>query len=356
MARPPLGVRPDLAGLTPYVSPQMPARYRLNTNESPYPPPPEVVAEVFDALRASELNRYPDKDANRLLSALSRHLDWPEQGIWAANGSNEVFMHLLLAFGGPDRTALLFQPTYSLHGLIPRMTGTRVIEAPRGEDFEVDLGAAVALIQEHQPEIVILCSPNNPTGNCEPLSTVERVLDEAPGIVVVDEAYIDFATGDDTVQPLLEDYDNLVMVRTFSKAWRLAGVRLGYLVSAPPLLSDMARVRLPYHLSTITQIFGEVVLRHQRATLDLVADLTKERDRISVGLQRMGVKCFPSKANFLMFQVDEPNEVWEALLERDVLVRNYAGVPGIQNCLRVTAGMPDETDAFLEAMEEAIDA
>lgn len=354
MTKPALTVRHDLASVAPYVSPQQPARYRMNTNESPYAPPPELVREVAAEIEEIALNRYPDRDANDLYDAMSAHLGWPREGLWIANGSNEVFMHLFLGFGGPGRKGMLFEPTYSLHSLIPAIASTKMTELPRAGDFTIDLDRAVESIRRERPEVVIVCSPNNPTGGCEPLPIVRALLAESPGIVVVDEAYIEFAHPQQSVRDLLGEHDNLVLVKTFSKAWRLAGVRIGYMLAHPDLITELARVRLPYHLSAPTQVVGRAALRHAGRTLDLVRSIADERDRIILELQALGVLTYPSGANFVLFEVDEPPIVWQQLLDRGVLVRRYADHPRLQRCLRVTAGLPEETDAFLAAMREIV--
>jgi histidinol-phosphate aminotransferase len=350
----PLSVRDDLAELEPYVSPQQEARYRMNTNESPYEPPDAVMEEVGAELRSARFNRYPDKDAAALLDALAADLGRPKESLWLANGSNEVFLHLFLGFGGPGRTSLTFEPTYSLHTLIPKITGTRTLSQPRDGNFAIDLDRAVDRLRLERPDVVIACSPNNPTGNQEPLTTIEALLEEAPGLVVVDEAYIEFGSPEGSALSLLDEHPNLVVTRTFSKAWRLAGVRLGYMLAHPNLIADLARVRLPYHLSSISQAFGIAALRNRDAMLEAVGALAEERDRMAVELQAMGIMSHPSQANFVLFEVDDPQDTWAGLLERGVLVRNYSGVPGLERCLRVTAGLPEETDAFLSAMGEVV--
>jgi histidinol-phosphate aminotransferase len=356
MAAPSLAVRPDLAGLEPYVSPQLPARYRLNTNESPHPPPVSVGEEIAARVGALTLNRYPDRDASLLRAALAERAAWPEEGVWIANGSNEVLMHLFLALGGPGRRALTFEPTYSLHTLIPRIAGTRTERAERAEDWGVDVDVALRAIEVERPDVVMLCSPNNPSGGCDPRPVVEAVAEAAPGIVVVDQAYGEFAGAEASARPLLGSHPNLVVVKTFSKAWRLAGARLGYLLADPALVHELLRVRLPYHLSAPTQAIGEVALAHQDELLAAVGAVVGERDRIAVELQRMGIVTFPSRANFVLFEVDEPAEVWKALYERGVLIRNYAGRRRMARCLRVTAGLPEENDAFLVALEAVLNA
>jgi len=355
VTRAPLGPRADLADLKPYVSPQRPARFRMNTNESPYPPPEGLVEALGTRLKELCLNRYPDKDAGDLYQALAQHTKWSTDGLWAANGSNEVLQHLFLAFGGPERTVLTFEPTYSLHSLIPRIAGTRIRNLWRDEDFVVDLEAALEEIERNAPDIVVVCSPNNPTGNCEPLTTVRALLQTAPGLVVVDEAYGEFAGPQESVRPLLDEHRNLVLIKTFSKAYRLAGLRLGYMLADPSLRDGIERVRLPYHLSSLTQAAGELALDFSDQALAMVDAITEERDRISVELQAMGIKTFPTRANFVLFQVDDPDVIFTKLLGRGVLVRNYSSNPALRGCLRVTAGLKEETDAFLEAMEAVLE-
>lgn len=353
---PVLKVRPDLEEVAPYISPQHPARYRMNTNEAPYPPPQALVEEVAAGIADIALNRYPDRDAVSLVDAIAAHAGWTRDGLWVANGSNEVFMHLFLAFGGPGRKSLTFEPTYSLHTLIPRITGTRPLQLPRDDDLLVDVPAAVRLIEHERPEIVIVCSPNNPTGGCESRATIEALLGAAPGLVVVDEAYGEFDGHAHSAVELLETHPNLAITKTFSKAWRLAGVRIGYMLAAPALIAELARVRLPYHLSAITQLVGVAAIRHAGDTLAMVRSIVRERDRLGAELSALGIKTYPSSANFVLFEVDDPHAVWRGLLEREVLVRDYSGVPGLERCLRVTAGLPEETDAFVAAMKETLDA
>lgn len=348
-------VRPDLLGVAPYVSPQLPARYRMNTNESPYPPPDSVVEEITQAFRTVALNRYPDRDAGAVVESLAEYTGWPAEGLWIANGSNEVLLHLFLAFAGPGRTSLTFEPTYSLHTLIPKIAGTKTVSVRRAPDFDIDLDDAVAAIGVHDPDVVLVCSPNNPTGGTESLDVVRALAAETNGLVVVDEAYGEFAAPEESVRSLLDDHANVVLVKTFSKAWSLAGARLGYLLVDPAIVEGLLRVRLPYHLSTISQLIGSIVLRHASEVASHVAAVTEERDRIAVELQALGIKTYPSRANFVLFEVGDPDAVWQELVDRGVLVRNYSGQAGLERCLRVTAGLPEETEAFLKAMHEVLD-
>jgi histidinol-phosphate aminotransferase len=347
-----LSIRADLDEVAAYESPQLPARYRMNTNESPWPPPPEVVDAIGAALERASLNRYPDNDAIALHAALAEHLGFEPEWVYAANGSNEVLLHLLLAFGGPDRRSLTFEPTYSLHTLIARITGTQTVQDRRDGDFRIDRGPALGAVERHRPDVVMVCSPNNPSGGCEPVEVVEELARSHAGLVIVDEAYIEFAAPENHLVGLVRHHPNLVVVRTFSKAWRLAGLRLGYAVGHPEVVRQLARVRLPYHLSTVTQAAGIAALKHARRCMEDARAVAAERDRIVFELKKLGLRVHPSQANFVLFEVPEPDRVWRALLERDILVRNYSNRPGLTRCLRVTAGLPEETDVFVNALRE----
>ncbi|HYP23227.1 MAG TPA: histidinol-phosphate transaminase [Actinomycetota bacterium] len=349
-----LPLRPDLEDVEPYVSPQLPARVRLNTNESPYAPPRTLTDALLREVEGMSLNRYPDRDARRLVDALAAKWDWPAEGIWVANGSNEVFMHLFLAYGGPGRTSLTFEPTYSLHSLIPRLALTEVAQLPRDDSFAVDVAAASDWIEENRPAVAIVCSPNNPTGNSTPLDVVAALCDAAPGLVVVDEAYGEFAPDGTSAIALLREHDNLVVVRTFSKAWRLAGVRIGYLLGAPELVSAMAVARLPYHLSTLSQAVGIAALEAEDETLEAVGEIVAERDRIAAGLADLGLRVMPSDASFVLFEVPDTAATWRALYERGVLVRSYERSAVLGSFLRVTVGLSDENDDFLRTLEEVM--
>ena len=349
-----LPLRPDLDDVEPYVSPQLPARTRLNTNESPYSPPRALTEALLREVEGMSLNRYPDRDARRLVDGLAARWDWPREGMWVANGSNEVFMHLFLAYGGPGRTSLTFEPTYSLHTLIPRLALTGVAQLSRDDAFAVDAGAAAAWIEEHRPDVVIVCSPNNPTGNSTPLADIAALCRAAPGFVVVDEAYGEFAPDGSSAISLLREHANLFVVRTFSKAWRLAGVRIGYMLGAPEAVGAMAVARLPYHLSTLSQAVGIAALEAEDETLQAVGEIVSERDRIAEGLVDLGLRAMPSDANFVLFEVGDAPAVWKALYERGVLVRSYERSPVLGSFLRVTVGLSDENDDFLRTLEEVL--
>jgi histidinol-phosphate aminotransferase len=356
----PLPVREELRGTVPYGAPQLDVPVRLNTNENPYPLPEPLVERIAERVReaARGLNRYPDRDAVQLRTELARYLtstaghEVHTANVWAANGSNEVIQQLLQTFGGPGRTAIGFEPSYSMHGLIARGTGTGWISGPRHEDFTINLAAAVTAIAERRPEVVFITSPNNPTGTAAEAETVLALYEAAqaakPSMVVVDEAYGEFSHRP-SLLPLIEDRRNLVVIRTMSKAFGAAGLRLGYLAAHPDVVDAVQLVRLPYHLSAVTQATALAALEHTDTLLGYVEQLKAERDRLVTGLRAMGCEVTDSDANFVQFgRFQDSHRAWQGILDRGVLVRDN-GVPG---WLRVTAGTPAENDAFLDAVRE----
>lgn len=356
MTTPTLPLREDLRGLTPYGAPQLDVPIRLNTNENPYPPPPQFAGELVSVVRdlAADLNRYPDRDLVGLRADLASYLGsgLRPDSIWAANGSNEVMQQLLQAFGGPARRALGFEPSYSMHRLIALATATEWIDEGREPDFTLDPARAVAAVRRHEPSIVFLTSPNNPTASALPVETVDAVCRAASGIVVVDEAYAEFArAGTVSALSLLARHQRLVVTRTMSKAFALAGARVGYLAAHPSIVDALQLVRLPYHLSALTQAVARLALRHTEALLATVDSVRAERDRLVAALTSRGLVVVPSDANFVLFgRFADQHVVWQALLDRGVLIRDV-GLPG---WLRVTAGRPEEGTAFLAALEEVV--
>ncbi|RSN43588.1 histidinol-phosphate transaminase [Amycolatopsis sp. WAC 04197] len=352
-----LPLREDLRGKTPYGAPQLDVPIRLNTNENPYPPPDALVADVAEAVRAeaASLHRYPDRDAVALRQDLADYLAVStgvlvsESNVWAANGSNEILQQILQAFGGPGRSALGFEPSYSMHPIISAGTRTDWLPVPRRADFTLDTEKAAALVRERRPDIVFVTSPNNPTGGSIPFDELRGLLEAAPGIVVVDEAYAEFSSQPSAVE-LIEEYPaKLIVSRTMSKAFAFAGGRLGYLAAAPAIVDALQLVRLPYHLSKLTQAAARAALRHADATLASVAKLAAERDRVVESLLGLGFTPVPSDANFVLFGrfADAP-ATWKSYLDNGVLIRDV----GIAGHLRVTIGTPEENDAFLEASKE----
>jgi histidinol-phosphate aminotransferase len=354
-AAPPL--RADLAGLRPYGAPQLDVAVRLNTNENPYPPPAGLVRAITEAAAAAAagLNRYPDRDAEALRDDLAGYLGHglTSRQVWAANGSNEVIQQLLQAFGGPGRTALGFEPSYSMHPLIARATGTGWVPAAREPDFGLDPVRAAGCVRELRPDVVFLTSPNNPTGTALPLAVIEAVSDAAPGMVIVDEAYAEFARpGTPSALELLPGYPRLAVARTMSKAFALAGARVGYLAADPAVIDALQVVRLPYHLSALTQAAARAALAHSGELLATVAALRAGRDAVVDWLRGMDLAVADSDANFVLFgEFADRHLVWQGLLDRGVLIRE-TGPPG---WLRVTVGTPAEMAAFREALGAVLD-
>ncbi|KAA0925688.1 MULTISPECIES: histidinol-phosphate transaminase [unclassified Rhodococcus (in: high G+C Gram-positive bacteria)] len=347
-----LPLREALIGKSPYGAPQLTVPVQLNTNENPHPPTQALIDDVADSVRlaAGQLHRYPDRDADELRADLARYLT--EQtgfavdtaNVWAANGSNEILQQLLQAFGGPDRTALGFVPSYSMHPIISSGTQTEWIPAKRRADFSLDVDYAVQAIEERKPDVVFVTSPNNPTGHSIDEADLRRILDAAPGIVVVDEAYAEFSSAPSAIG-LIESYPSKIVVsRTMSKAFAFAGGRLGYLVAAPAVVDAMLLVRLPYHLSVVTQAAARAALRHASDTLGSVAELSAERDRVAAALGHQGYDVVPSDANFLLFgRFSDAAATWQRYLDEGVLIRDV----GISGYLRVTIGLAHENDRFL---------
>jgi histidinol-phosphate aminotransferase len=359
-------LRADLRGRTPYGAPQLDVPVRLNTNENSYAVPDDVVAAIAAAVTetARHLNRYPDREFTELREALGAYLRSqtgvpvaPEQ-VWAGNGSNEVLLHLVQAFGGVGRTALGFTPAYSMHPIITRTTGTTWVDGLRGTPsgvFDLDADLAVRQVRATEPDIVFLCSPNNPTGTALSLDVVEAVVEAAPGsLVVVDEAYAEFARpGTPSAMTLLADHPLLAVTRTMSKAFALAGARVGYLAAHPDLVNALRLVRMPYHLSDPTQAVALAAIRHDASLLATVEAIKAQRDRIVAELADLGYPPVPSDANFVLYGgLDDAHATWDALLASGVLVRDV----GISHHLRVTAGTPEETSAFLRAMADLPDS
>ena len=347
-----LPLRPELVGEEPYGAPQLDVPVCLNVNENPYPPSPAVVAEIATAVAraAGSMNRYPDRDALDLRADLAGYLGHGlrAEQVWAANGSNEVMTHVLQAFGGPGRTVLSFAPTYSMYPEYARNTHTAWVTTPRTTAFGIDADAAVAAIAEHAPDVVLVTSPNNPTGTAVDLATVRAICDAAPGVVVVDEAYVEFArAGTPSALELLPAYPRLAVSRTMSKAFAFAGGRLGYLAAAPAFVDALRVVRLPYHLSAVTQAVARVALAHAPEMLAAVDQLRAARDDVARWLDGQGLEVAESDANFVLFgRFADRHAVWQALLDRGVLIRET----GPAGWLRVSAGTPAEMDAFTSAL------
>ena len=349
-------IREDLREFEPYGAPQISDVICLNVNENPYPPSAAVAADIAESVRAvaTGLNRYPDREAGELREALAGYLGHglDTEQVWAANGSNEVMLQILQAFGGPGRSALSFAPTYSMYPEYARDTHTDWVAGQREEDFTVDLDRAISLINAVQPDVVFLASPNNPTGTAMPFDTIRAILDASPGVVVVDEAYAEFRReGTPSALDLLGDYPRLLVTRTMSKAFALAGGRLGYVAADKGIVDALRIVRLPYHLSAVTQAVALAALRNSTELLAQVDQLRAGRDELVAWLQGQGFDVADSDANFVLFgQFADRHAIWQGLVDRGVLIRET----GPEGWLRVSVGTPVEMKAFYRALQEVL--
>ncbi len=347
-----LPLRDDLRGKTPYGAPQASVPIALNVNENTHPVPQEVADDILDGIAVAlrEINRYPDREFEPLREAFADYLGHglTSRNIWAANGSNEVLQHILQAFGGPGRTAFGFGPTYSMYPLLASGTGAAWIAGERGHDFTLTPEFAAEQVAAADPDVIFLCSPNNPTGTPLPIEVIEAVYEASRGVVVVDEAYWEFAPHDQrSALTLIHDRPRLAVSRTMSKAFAFAGARVGYLAADPAFIDALRLVRLPYHLSALTQAAALGALRHSDTMLAMVDEIVQQRDRMGATLSALGYEPYESWTNFILFGgVADPAATWRALFDRGVLVRDV-GLPGT---LRVSAGTEDETTAFLDSL------
>lgn len=349
--------RDDIALMAGYHSPQLDVEVRLNTNESPMPPPADFTDAVAAAVRSVAWHRYPDRQAAELRSKIAARHGTDPGRVFVANGSNEVLQCLLLAYGGPGRRAAVFEPSYALHSHLAKVTGTAVTEGEREDDFALDADAAVALVAAQAPSVTFLCSPNNPSGTVAPPALVASLLAAARacgGLLCVDEAYAEFAPH--SALELVADDTPLAVTRTYSKTWAMAGARLGYLIGPHWLVAELEKVALPYHLDALKQAVGVAALDYVDEMQDRVDAIVAERERLVVRLGELGADVWPSGANFVLFRPRglDGAAVWQQLVDRSVLVRNCASWPRLSGCLRVTIGTPAEDDRFLAALAEIV--
>lgn len=344
-------VRDDLVGVVPYGAPQRDVAVRLNTNETPYPPTPAFTERLAARIADLSLHRYPDRRAWELRSALGEREGLAPERVWVAKGSNEVLSQLFTAYGGAGRRLLLFTPGYSAHPLIAKVSATPVVTADLDDDLGLSPERAAEAAGAADPDIVCIANPINPVGTDVGLDAVRALHDATRGLVIVDEAYVEF--GGTSARGLLDVLDRLVVCRTFSKAWRLAGLRLGYLLAHDWVIDDLRRVRLPYHVDSLTQAAGLTALELADEMTAHVGDICAERDRVAARLHQMGVTTWPSSGNFLLARMPIDG-AFDALVERGVLVRDMSSVPRLERCVRITIGTPDEDDAALAAIEELL--
>lgn len=360
--RPPaVAPREDVAAQEGYFSPMLDVDVRLNANEAPEAPPQAFLDALAAGVAGIEFNRYPDREAVALRAAIGEVHGVGPESIYCANGSNEVLQSLFLAYGGPRRAAALFEPTYAMHSQIARVTGTAVVAGRRDRHFLIEEGELNRVLDEASashgatnPVLTFICSPNNPTGRVEPPSLVHAALRRAPGLVVVDEAYGQFAPS--SALEIEGEHPNLVVIRTFSKTWSLAALRLGYAVAAPEVVRALFAVTLPYHLDAMKQLAGRLALEYSDAMQERTRRLVAERQRVVRALAGMAVEVVPSDANFVLFRVEnkDAKQVWKELVDRSVLVRDISTIPHLDGYLRVTIGTPEEDDAFLAALGAAL--
>lgn len=344
-------VREDLEGFKPYRVPQPKAKIELDSNENPWDLPAEMRQDIERLLADFKFNRYPDISAASLRKTIAFYHGLGEDNVLVGNGSNEVILYLMLAFGGPGRTALIFEPTYSMHSVIARISGTAVREVPRQPDFSIDLDEALREASAARPDIIFVCSPNNPTGNTTPTSQIEQIILAADSLVIVDEAYGEFSQ--ESVADLIQKYPNLAVIKTFSKAFRLAALRVGYLLASQDIVESLGKVKLPYNLNAFSQAVAELAFSKRDQLLEVLAEIVRERDRVLSELKKVaGLTVYPSQANFVLFRTEkDANQVFDLLLEQGILVRNFTHKEGLKNCLRVTIGTAEENEAFLAALK-----
>ncbi len=354
-------VRNDLAAMSGYHSPQVTVEVRLNTNEAPSAPPEAFAKAVADAAIGLDWHRYPDRSATELRTVLGARFGVGPEQVFCANGSNEVLQTLLLTYAGPGRRTLTFEPTYALHRHLARITGSKPLLAERGDDFRLDPDVAVAAVAEHRPAVTFLCSPNNPTGMVEPVETVHAVLaavEAVGGLLVVDEAYGEFSSW--SAVDLVAEDRSMVVTKTFSKTWAMAGARLGYLLGPSWLVADLETVVLPYHLDSLKQAAGVAALALVDEMEARVSDIMEERGRIDAELRRLGCEVWPSGANFVLFRpghradAGAGSSVWQQLVDRSILVRDTSSWEHLDGCLRVTVGTSTENSRFLAALADIL--
>jgi len=350
--------REDLDVIEGYFSPQLDVSVKLNTNEAPFPLPDTFIQELGSEINKLDLNRYPSRSASELCAAIAAKELLKESEVFVANGSNEIIQSICLAYGGNGRSALIFEPTYAMHSQIAKIVGTRVIEGFRDDEFQIDKDAAVEIITREKPEIVFLCSPNNPTGNIENPELIDAILSElnlTGGLLVLDEAYKEFSASSSDLT--VNDKSNLVFIRTFSKVWSLAGIRLGYLLAPEWCIQMMKSVSLPYHVDSVKQKVGVLALKHEKEMLRKVVEIKEERSRVFETLVSLPIRVWPSEANFLLFKPEtiDAYKLWEGLLEEGILVRDCSSWEGLEGCLRVTIGSESENDIFLTAVRKIVE-
>lgn len=350
-------IKPLVRSLPAYTLAALETKIKLNQNENPYEIPAELKEEALRFALERPWGRYPEFVPDEFLALLAQHVGWVREGMLAGNGSNELIQAIFAVTCAPGTKVLIVQPTFTLYKLMSGINGAEVVEVLlRQEDFAYDVPAICAAIEAHRPGVVVICSPNNPTGSSLTLGEWRQVCERAPGLVVADQAYVEF--GGDCVAPLLKDYPNLVMLRTFSKAGTLAGLRVGYCAASPDIAEQVAKAKLPYNLNFFSMAVAGMVVRNWARFEPVIQRIREERERVYTALQSMeGVRVYPSAANFLLFETDRPPaEVFRGVYDRGVLIRDVSRYPLLRKALRVSIGTPEENDAFLSALRVTLSA
>ncbi len=345
-------VSQEIRDISPYSVPYFDCKIRLDGNESPFPPPKEVQDNIDSAIKEIDINRYPDPEAKRLVQIISNVCDFPKEGILLGNGSDELIGMLITAFSHGTGRILCPSPTFSMYKLTGLAMGAEIVEAPLDAKFDIDLDETIRAIDENDPDLIFLASPNNPTGNMYSASKVAEIISVSKGIVVVDEAYSDFSGY--TFLPLIKECENLVILRTLSKVG-FAGLRIGMLLARDSLVSEINKVRYPYNINSLSQVVAEVVLENCEFVAENIQLIIRERDRVYNALSALEqIEVSPSDANFIFFRVNDADTLFSKLVERDILIRNFNKPGRLQNCMRVTIGTPEENDSFLSALSEIL--
>jgi histidinol-phosphate aminotransferase len=348
--------RPELDSLIPYDAKDVKADVVLASNENPSNLPGEVLGKLADRLRRFAFNRYPDPTAVELRTLIAEANGLEPRNVLVGNGGDELIFDLLLAWGGPGRRLLDFPPTFAMYGIDAEVTGTEVVKLPRGADFSIDAEATLARLAESDIDIVMISNPNNPTGNLVPETLLIDILNATDALVLVDEAYFEFSRH--TMRPHMERHKNLVILRTFSKAFSLAGMRVGYVLAHEEVVLELMKVRQPYSVNAFSQMVAAMVFRERVVFEQGVRDIMRGRDQVTHGLSNMPeVEVFPSEANFVLFRVEHASAMWRDLLHgHSVLIRDFSRATGLTDCLRVTVGTEKQNRAFLNAVSEVLAA
>ncbi len=338
--------------ISPYSVPHIDCRIKLDGNESPFGLPDDVQSKADRALKEAQVNRYPDPEAEKLIELIAKASEFSKEGILLGNGSDELIGMLITTLANGTGKILCPAPTFSMYKLTGLAMGAEVIEIPLDENFDIDLDNTLKAIEDSDPDIVFLASPNNPTGNMYNNGKIAEIISVAKGVVVVDEAYSDFSGY--TFLPLIKECENLIVLRTLSKVG-FAGLRIGILFARDNLAAEINKVRYPYNINSLSQAVAEVVLDSNEFVTENIQLITRERDRVYNAMSSVsGITAYPSDANFIFFKAQDADSLFSQLVEKDILIRNFNKPGRLENCMRVTIGTPEENDAFLAALREIL--